>query len=164
MTVTKDKIICLIDESDCGRQAVNPVCPKCGMDERVVYPSQSDLNNALQFAELAYWKSHAQRLEKELTSNHLRIESENTGAAVQRDDSAHALRVKKIIAEQLGVDAIKITREKSFVKDLGAESLDVVELIMALEDDFGIEISDEEAEQISTVQQAVDYLAQRTKK
>ncbi|HDS28860.1 MAG TPA: acyl carrier protein, partial [Candidatus Acetothermia bacterium] len=67
-------------------------------------------------------------------------------------------KVKAIICEQLMVDAEEITDESSFVEDLGADSLDTVELIMEFEDEFGIEISDEQAEKISTVGEAVSYL------
>ena len=67
-------------------------------------------------------------------------------------------KVKHIIVEQLGVDEDEVKPEASFVDDLGADSLDVVELVMALEEEFGLEISDEDAEKLSTVQHAVDYI------
>jgi acyl carrier protein len=68
-------------------------------------------------------------------------------------------RVKKIVAEQLGVNEAEVKIESSFVDDLGADSLDTVELVMALEEEFECEIPDEEAEKITTVQQAVDYVS-----
>jgi acyl carrier protein len=67
-------------------------------------------------------------------------------------------RVKKIVAEQLGVNEAEVKIESSFVDDLGADSLDTVELVMALEEEFNCEIPDEEAEKITTVKQAVDYI------
>ncbi len=67
-------------------------------------------------------------------------------------------RVKKIIAEQLGVKEEEVTSAASFVDDLGADSLDTVELVMALEEEFETEIPDEEAEKIATVQNAIDYV------
>jgi len=67
-------------------------------------------------------------------------------------------RVKKIVAEQLGVKEDEVTNDASFVDDLGADSLDTVELVMALEEEFECEIPDEEAEKITTVQEAVDYI------
>ncbi len=68
-------------------------------------------------------------------------------------------RVKKIIIEQLGMKEEQVTNEASFVEDLGADSLDTVELVMALEEEFELEIPDEDAEKITTVQQAIDYIA-----
>jgi acyl carrier protein len=67
-------------------------------------------------------------------------------------------RVKKIVAEQLGVKSEEVTNDASFVDDLGADSLDTVELVMALEEEFETEIPDEDAEKITTVQQAIDYI------
>jgi acyl carrier protein len=71
-------------------------------------------------------------------------------------------RVKEIVAEQLGVDEAQVTNEASFMDDLGADSLDTVELVMALEEEFEVEISDEDAEKIQTVQDAVDYITEHT--
>ena len=70
-------------------------------------------------------------------------------------------RVKKIIAEQLGVEEDEVTSEASFVEDLGADSLDTVELVMALEEEFGIEIPDVDAEKILTVGKALDYIKEK---
>ncbi len=72
-------------------------------------------------------------------------------------------RVKSIIVEQLGVDADEVTSDASFVEDLGADSLDQVELIMAFEEEFGVEISDDEAEKIRRVKDAVEYIEKRAK-
>ena len=72
-------------------------------------------------------------------------------------------RVKSIIVEQLGVDAEEVKAEASFVEDLGADSLDTVELIMAFEEEFGVEISDDEAEKIKKVKDAVEYIDKRAK-
>ncbi len=69
-------------------------------------------------------------------------------------------RVKKIVAEQLGVKEEEVLSAASFVEDLGADSLDTVELVMALEEEFETEIPDEEAEKITTVQLAIDYINQ----
>lgn len=66
--------------------------------------------------------------------------------------------VKKLIAEQLNINPEEITEESSFMEDLGADSLDTVELVMALEEEFGIEIPDEEAEKIKTVGNAIEYI------
>lgn len=71
-------------------------------------------------------------------------------------------RVRKIIVEQLGVEESEVIPSASFVEDLNADSLDLVELIMSLEEEFGMEISDEEAEKIVTVQDAVDYITEHT--
>ncbi|MCK3654838.1 acyl carrier protein [Pasteurellaceae bacterium Macca] len=67
-------------------------------------------------------------------------------------------RVKKIIVDQLGAEPANVKPEASFIEDLGADSLDTVELVMALEEEFDIEIPDEEAEKITTVQSAIDYV------
>ena len=72
-------------------------------------------------------------------------------------------RVKKIVAEQLGVNEDDIKNESTFTDDLGADSLDTVELVMALEEEFECEIPDEEAEKIASVQQAIEYVEQNLK-
>lgn len=76
--------------------------------------------------------------------------------------SEHESKMRQIIAEKLGVSEDKVTPQVSFVDDLGADSLDQVELIMALEDEFNIEIPDEDAEKIRTVKDALDYLESKT--
>ena len=73
-----------------------------------------------------------------------------------------AERVKKIVVEHLGVDEEKVTPNASFVDDLGADSLDTVELVMAFEEEFGCEIPDEAAEKILTIQDAINYIDQHT--
>jgi acyl carrier protein len=70
-------------------------------------------------------------------------------------------KVKKIIVDQLGVDANEVTNQASFIDDLGADSLDTVELVMAFEEEFDIEIPDEDAEKMTTVGQAVEYLKKK---
>ena len=72
-------------------------------------------------------------------------------------------RVKHIIVEQLGVDEEEVKPDASFVDDLGADSLDVVELVMALEEEFGLEINDEDAEKLASVKQAVEYIDNHVK-
>lgn len=74
-----------------------------------------------------------------------------------------AERVKKIVVDKLGVDEAKVTNEASFIDDLGADSLDTVELVMEFESEFGIEIPDDAAEKIMTVNDAVTYIEQRVK-
>ncbi|MBI4826511.1 MAG: acyl carrier protein [Nitrospirae bacterium] len=71
-------------------------------------------------------------------------------------------KVKEIISKQLGVDADKVTPESSFIDDLGADSLDTVELVMALEESFNIEIPDEDAEKIIKVQDAIKYINEKS--
>lgn len=82
---------------------------------------------------------------------------------VESNMSDVAERVKKIVAEQLGVKE-EVSNDASFVDDLGADSLDTVELVMALEEEFDCEIPDEEAEKITTVQEAIDYIEKHLKK
>ncbi|HJX15166.1 MAG TPA: acyl carrier protein [Candidatus Deferrimicrobiaceae bacterium] len=72
-------------------------------------------------------------------------------------------KVKEIVAEQLGRDVNEVTNEASFIDDLGADSLDIVELVMAMEDEFGIEIPDEEAEKIKTVKDVIEYIKANAK-
>ena len=71
-------------------------------------------------------------------------------------------KIKEVIVDKLGVEEDKITREANFVDDLGADSLDTVELIMQLEEEFGVEIPDEDAENITTVGAAIDYIENKT--
>ena len=75
-----------------------------------------------------------------------------------------AERVKKIVVEHLGVEAAQVKEDAKFIDDLGADSLDTVELVMALEEEFEIEIPDEDAEKITTVHQAIDYINDRRTK
>lgn len=75
--------------------------------------------------------------------------------------SKTADKVKEIIVEQLGVDPTQVTSDAHFIDDLGADSLDTVELVMAFEEEFGVEIPDEDAEKISTVKSAIDYLEEQ---
>ncbi|HWP92137.1 MAG TPA: acyl carrier protein [Thermodesulfobacteriota bacterium] len=82
--------------------------------------------------------------------------------ATQVDQEVVA-KVKKMIATQLGKSENEVTPESSFIEDLGADSLDLVELIMSMEDEFGLEISDEDAEGILTVQDAINYILERKK-
>ena len=77
---------------------------------------------------------------------------------------ANEEKVKQIIIDQLGVSAEEVTDEASFIDDLGADSLDTVELVMALEEEFDIEIPDEDAEKITKVQEAIDYIKEHSKK
>ena len=78
----------------------------------------------------------------------------------QQSESSIFNRVQAIVAEQLDVDSKKVTLDANFAIDLGADSLDTVELVMAIEEEFDIEIPDKDAEQISTLQQAVDFIQQ----
>lgn len=72
-------------------------------------------------------------------------------------------RVKEIIVEQLGVEAAQVTENAKFIEDLGADSLDTVELVMALEEEFSVEIPDEDAEKITTVNEAIKYITEHGK-
>jgi acyl carrier protein len=87
--------------------------------------------------------------------------------AIRPDEEASVseieAKVKKIIVEQLGVEEAEVTSEAKFIEDLGADSLDTVELVMALEEEFGIEIPDEDAEKIVTVKNATDYILEHKK-
>jgi acyl carrier protein len=87
-----------------------------------------------------------------------RFEKSTEISGVTNKMSSIEERVKKIVAEQLGVKEEEVSTEASFVEDLGADSLDTVELVMALEEEFETEIPDEEAEKITTVKLAIDYI------
>ena len=78
------------------------------------------------------------------------------------DNAELTQQVKEIIVEQLGVDIAEVADEASFIDDLGADSLDTVELVMAFEEEFDIEIPDEDAEKMTTVKDAIEYLEQHT--
>ncbi|MBI4495659.1 MAG: acyl carrier protein [Deltaproteobacteria bacterium] len=89
----------------------------------------------------------------------MRIEWKISGGAIV--EKTVERRVIDIIVEQLGVSEEEVTPEASFIDDLGADSLDLVELIMAMEEEFGLEISDEDAEKIQTVQDVINYINER---
>jgi acyl carrier protein len=94
---------------------------------------------------------------------HTDIESQIKSSEARRNMAAVDEKVKQIIVEQLGVDEGEVTSSASFVDDLGADSLDTVELVMAFEEGFDIEIPDEDAEKIRTVQDAIDYISKHSK-
>jgi len=89
------------------------------------------------------------------TTSNTRLEKEKGGTMANED------KIKSIIAEQLGVKAEEVTPESSFVDDLGADSLDTVELIMALEEEFNVEIPDEDAEKMSKVADVIKYIEEK---
>jgi len=92
------------------------------------------------------------------------MEGSQIGAPFSKEKvqmSEIASRVREIIAQELGVEGEKVTDDANFVEDLGADSLDTVELVMAFEEEFGVEIPDEDAEQMQTVGQAIKYLDEK---
>src|SRR5207237_2046124 len=95
---------------------------------------------------------------------HVKVESESDDCQREEAMEPVADRVKKIIVDQLGVEEDLVTPEACFVDDLGADSLDTVELVMALEEEFGMEIPDEDAEKITRVKEAVDYIEKHGEK
>jgi acyl carrier protein len=98
-------------------------------------------------------------------SSKFKVQSSKFKVYGQREGRvAVADKVKSIIVEQLGVDEEEVTPDASFVDDLGADSLDTVELVMAFEEEFGIEIPDEDAEKITRVKEAVEYIEAHAKK
>ena len=108
------------------------------------------------------------RISKIITAVNCRIDSDKMSKFFSKLGKVKQMenieqRVKKIVAEQLGVNESEIKIESSFVNDLGADSLDTVELVMALEEEFETEIPDEEAEKITTVQQAINYVQSHVK-
>jgi acyl carrier protein len=90
------------------------------------------------------------------------VENYHKGVEVVASKEQIFDKVKEIIVDQLGVEEDEVTLESSFIEDLGADSLDIVELIMALEEEFGMEIPDDEAEKISTVNDAVEYIRENS--
>ena len=104
------------------------------------------------------WTSRNSTTSDKYAETECRLPPRDTEFAIHAISNIEA-RVKKIIIEQLGVKEEQVTNEASFVEDLGADSLDTVELVMALEEEFELEIPDEDAEKITTVQQAIDYIS-----
>ena len=102
--------------------------------------------------------SNGERATCSLTSASLGHRAKNNGGSDPMSETAD--RVKKIVVEHLGVEPDKVTEDASFIDDLGADSLDIVELVMAFEEEFGVEIPDDAAEKITTVRDAIDYIDQ----
>ena len=161
---------CLIGQSPCGAVQGEDICRKCGLDKRVRYVNEDAALLAKTQAQAHYWQSQAQNLQKLLQTAKSSASEVHDATlpnekphATQLAFSAVELRAIKCFAERLGIPLEAISREKSFTSDLGADSLDVVELVMAIEDEFCIEIPDEDVTPMTTVQHALDYLLGRIK-